>query len=172
MRILLIDDDLNLGRVIGHQLRQQGYEVDTYTNGVEALTRFKNENYALVISDIQMPEISGIDILKQIRHQNSEVVVILITAYGSVDNAVEACKLGADDYITKPFGLEQLLFVIEKALRLRKLQLENKNLKDVLTDKFHFKNMIAQSGPMQNVLRMVQKVAASPVTAQQMQTLL
>ncbi len=160
MRVLLIDDDFNLGRVIGHQLEQHGYKVDTFTNGLQALDRFKTENYDLVISDIQMPEISGIDLLKKIRSENNEVVIILITAYGSVDNAIEACKLGADDYITKPFGFEQLMFVIGKALRLHRLQSENENLKQVLTDKFRFENMVANSGPMQAVLRISQKVAA------------
>ncbi len=164
MHILLIDDDFNLGRVIAHQLQQQGHSVDTFTDGQQALEQFRNASYNLVISDIQMPAISGIDLLKSIRNENSEVIVILITAYGSVENALEACRLGADDYITKPFGQEQLLFVIEKAVRLRQLQSENKQLKQVIKDKFQFKNMIAQSGPMQNVLRMVQKVAQSPAT--------
>ena len=161
MRVLLIDDDINLGKVIGHQLTQNNFHVDIFLNGHDGLSQFKKENYDIVISDIQMPEISGIQVLKEVRRINRQVVVIMITAYGSVDNAVEACRLGADDYISKPFGQEQLLFTIEKAVRLRALQSENLALRSELKDKFSFKNMVASSGAMQNILRITHKVAAS-----------
>ncbi|RMH60463.1 MAG: sigma-54-dependent Fis family transcriptional regulator [Calditrichaeota bacterium] len=164
MNILLIDDDRNLGRVISHQLNRQGYKTDTFTDASAALEQFFHSHYDLVISDIQMPDINGIDLLKRIRKHNADVVIIMITAYGSVDNALEACRLGADDYITKPFGFEQLLFVIEKAVRLRKLQTENRVLKATLSEKFRFNNMIAHSAAMQNVLRVIQKVAAGNAT--------
>jgi len=164
MRILLIDDDLNLGKVIGYQLTQEGYQVDTATSGRQGLALFNKEDYDIVISDIQMPELSGIDVLKKVRSLNERAIVIMITAYGSVDSAVEACRLGADDYISKPFGKEQLLFTIEKALRFKKLQDENKTLRFELSDKFRFGNMVAGSGPMQEVLRITQKVAAGNST--------
>ena len=108
-----------------------------------------------------MPDISGIQVLKEVRKQDNRVIIILITAYGSVDNAIEACRLGANDYVTKPFGKEQLLFTIQKALRLRELQSENQALKTELTDKFRFENMIANSGVMQDVLRVTNKVSLS-----------
>jgi len=161
MRALLIDDDINLGKVIGHQLEQNGFLVDRSSNGREGITNFKKETYDIVISDIQMPDISGIQVLREIRRINSQVIVIMITAYGSVDSAVEACRLGADDYITKPFGQEQLLFTIEKAVQLKTLQTENQQLRNELTDKFRFENMVANSSAMQNVLRVTQKVATS-----------
>ncbi|NOG47014.1 MAG: sigma-54-dependent Fis family transcriptional regulator [Calditrichaeota bacterium] len=164
MRILLIDDDINLGKVIGYQLEQNGFQVDKCSNGSDGITKFKKGSYDIVISDIQMPDISGIQVLKEVRRINNQVVVVMITAYGSVDNAVEACRLGADDYIAKPFGQEQLLFTIEKAVRLRTLQSENKQLRHELTDKFSFENMVANSGAMQNVLRITQKVASSNAT--------
>ncbi|HGY55704.1 MAG TPA: sigma-54-dependent Fis family transcriptional regulator [Caldithrix abyssi] len=163
-QILLIDDDINLGKVIGYQLEQEGYKVDKATRGKEGLSLFTKNGYDMVISDIQMPDISGIDVLNEIRRKDKKVIVIMITAYGSVDNAIEACRLGADDYITKPFGKEQLLFTIGKALRLRDLQNENLNLRHELVDKFRFDNMVAQSGPMQEVLRITSKVAASNAT--------
>lgn len=161
MRLLLIDDDINLGKVIGYQLKQNHFIVDVCVNGTKGLEQFDKENYDVVISDIQMPDMTGIQVLKEIRKRDEKVIIVLITAYGSVDNAIEACRLGADDYITKPFGQEQLLFILEKAIRLRKLQSENIELKSELTDKFKFENMIASSGPMQNVLRITQKVAQS-----------
>lgn len=161
MRVLLIDDDLNLGKVIGYQLEQNKYQVDICTNGEQGLIQFNDQHYDIVITDIQMPDISGIQVLKEIRKQDSQVIIILITAYGSVDNAIEACRLGANDYITKPFGQEQLLFTIQKAVRLNELQSENQALKTQLTDKFSFRNMIANSGAMQNILKITTKVAQS-----------
>ncbi len=161
MRILLIDDDLNLGKVIGYQLQQQGYHVDTVLTGKEGLKKFKSGLYEVVISDIQLPDINGIEVLQEIRRQDPDVIFILITAYGSVENAVEACKIGANDYLTKPFGKEQLLFALQKALQFKQLQKENLNLKTELTDKFKFKNMIAESGAMQEILRITHRVAHS-----------
>ena len=161
MRILLIDDDVNLGKVIAHQLGKSGYTVDTAINGRDGLKLFAKSDYDVLISDIQMPDISGIDVLEAVRKTDGRVVIILITAYGSVNSAIDACKLGADDYITKPFGREQLLFTVEKNLRLRQLETENETLKDDLQDKFQFDNMIAGSGAMQQVLKITHKVAQS-----------
>ena len=161
MRILLIDDDVNLGKVIAHQLGKSGYDVETAINGRDGLKLFAKSEYDVLISDIQMPDISGIDVLEAVRKTDRRVVIILITAYGSVNSAIDACKLGANDYITKPFGREQLLFTVEKNLRLRQLETENETLKDNLQDKFHFDNMIAGSGAMQQVLKITHKVAQS-----------
>ena len=161
MKVLVIDDDVNLGKVISFQLSQSGYEVDTATSGGQGLQLFRAHDYDIVISDIQMPDLSGIDLLKKIRRENEQVIVIMITAYGSVDNAVEACNLGADDYLTKPFGKEQLLFTIEKAVRFRQLQTENQRLKNDLSEKFNVDNMVAKSGAMQEVLRTTHKLAQS-----------
>ncbi len=161
LRILLIDDDVNLSKVLSYQLQQQGFQVDAAANGSEGLEKFLAHEYDIVISDIQMPDVSGIDVLRAVRRQNEDVVVIMITAYGSVENAIEACHIGADDYITKPFGKEQLQFVIEKALRLRQLQQENKHLRTELSTKFKFENMIAHSAPMQAVLKTTQRIANS-----------
>ncbi len=161
MRILLIDDDINLGKVLAHQLEKSGYTVDRAVNGRDGLKLFEKNAYDALISDIQMPDISGIDVLKTVRRSDQKTVIILITAFGSVNSAIDACKMGADDYITKPFGREQLLFTVEKNLRLRQLEKENESLKDNLQDKFHFDNMIAGSGAMQQVLKITHKVAQS-----------
>jgi DNA-binding NtrC family response regulator len=162
--LLLIDDDINLCQVISYQLKKMGYEVDVANSGGEGLKAYKKGSYDIVLTDIQMPDISGIQVLQEIRKQNKEVVIILITAYGSVENALEACRMGADDYITKPFGQEQLLFVIEKAVRLRKLQTENRNLREELSQKFRFENMVVNSPAMEMVVQMAGKVAQSNAT--------
>jgi DNA-binding NtrC family response regulator len=163
-RLLLIDDDINLCQVISYQLKKMGYEVDVANSGSEGLKAYKKGSYDIVLTDIQMPDISGIQVLQEIRKQNKDVVIILITAYGSVENALEACRMGADNYITKPFGQEQLLFVIEKAVRLRKLQTENRNLREELSQKFRFENMVVTSPAMETVVQMAGKVAQSDAT--------
>jgi len=163
-KLLLIDDDANLCQVISYQLKKIGYDVDVTNSGGEGLEAYRQGNYDIVLTDIQMPDISGIQVLQEIRKQDKDVVIILITAYGSVENALEACRMGADDYITKPFGQEQLLFVIEKTVRLRNLQTENQSLREELSDKFRFENMIVNSPAMENVVQMAGKVARSDAT--------
>ena len=164
MKILLIDDDINLCKVIAYQLQKRNFTVTTANFGKEGLKHFKNQSFDIVISDIQMPDISGIDVLKEIRRLDKQVVFIIITAYGSVDSAIDACRLGADDYLTKPFGQEQLFFVIEKAVRLKKLQEENVQLKQEIVNKYSIKNFVAQSTKMQNVLKTVLQMAKSDST--------
>jgi len=163
-RVLLIDDDVNICKVLSHQLRKNGMEVDTANSGQEGLTLFSEKEYDIVLTDIQMPDMTGIEVLRHIRRENRQVVIILITAYGSVENAIEACRLGADDYITKPFGHEQLMFVIEKAVRLRELQQENLQLRQELVGKYRFDNMVARSSRMEDVLQMAGRVAQSDAT--------
>jgi len=162
--ILLIDDDINLCKVIGYQLHKNGFAVTTANSGQAGLAELKQKSFDIVITDIQMPDISGIEVLKEIRRHNHQVIVIIITAYGSIESALEACRLGADDYLTKPFGQEQLIFVIEKAVRLRELQQENTQLRQQLIGKYRFDNMVARSSKMEDVLRMAGQVAASDAT--------
>ncbi len=163
-RILLIDDDESLLKVTAHQLRQGGYSVTTAASGEEGLQKFKDHEFEVVITDLALPKMSGIDVLKEVRRRSKETVVILITAYGTVETALEACSLGADDYVTKPFSREQLRFALDKALRLRHLQAENVLLKSELLDKYDFGKIVAKSGKMQEVLKMVGRVAESDVT--------
>ncbi len=160
-KILLIDDDFNLAKVISYQLKQQGFDVKVANSGSEGLKIFKNESFDVVISDIQMPDLTGIELLTEIRKINENVVFILITAYGSVEQAIKACQIGADDYLTKPFGKEQLIFAVEKALKIRRLEEENVQLKKELGEKFQFENLVVRSAPMQEVMRMVMQVANS-----------
>jgi DNA-binding response OmpR family regulator len=99
LNVLLIDDDFNLCRVLAYQLEKNGYTVSTAENGREGLALFKSGQYAIVITDIQMPDISGIEVLRRIRKEDDRVIIIIITAHGSVENAIEACRLGANDYL-------------------------------------------------------------------------
>jgi len=164
MTILLIDDDINLCRVLAFQLEKKGYTVHTANNGKTGLQRFDEYRPTLVITDIQMPDMTGIDVLRQIRRKDKETLIILITAYGTIENAIEACNLGATDYLTKPFSQEQLFFVIEKALNFKKLQDENLFLRSQLQDRSGFANIITRSALMEEVLRNAARVAASDAT--------
>jgi two-component system NtrC family response regulator len=164
MKLLLIDDDKNLNNVLAYQLNKNDFEVVSAFDGQSGLKEYEKTKFDVVVADIQMPDITGIDILQEIRKKDKNVIFLIITAYGSVDNALEACKMGADDYLTKPFGIEQLLFLIEKASRLRNLQFENLRLKQELTDRFDFGNMITKSSIMKSVLQMAKQAAESEAT--------
>lgn len=162
--VLLIDDDLSLSRVLGYQLEQSGFDVVVVNSGKDGLDQFKEKTFDIVVTDIQMPDMSGIEVLGEIRKIDVNIIIILITAYGSVDNAIEACRLGADDYLTKPFGQEQLLFVIEKALRLRELQSDNTQLRRELKRKHKFNNLLTNNSEMESVLEMAGQIADSNTT--------
>ncbi|NQT63727.1 MAG: sigma-54-dependent Fis family transcriptional regulator [Candidatus Marinimicrobia bacterium] len=162
--VLLIDDDMSLSRVLGYQLEQSGFDVVVVNSGKDGLEQFKEKSFDIVVTDIQMPDMSGIEVLGEIRKIDVNIVIILITAYGSVDNAIEACRLGADDYLTKPFGQEQLLFVIEKAMRLRELQSDNTKLRRELKGKHNFSNLVTNNSEMESVLEMAGQIADSETT--------
>ncbi|MCI0693919.1 sigma-54 dependent transcriptional regulator [candidate division KSB1 bacterium] len=163
-RLLLIDDDESLLKVTAHQLRQFGYEVIAKGSGEDGLATFKETPFAVAVTDLQLPGVSGIEVLQEIRRHDRDCVVIIITAYGTIEDAVKACELGADDYLTKPFSREQLRFVLEKALRLRRLQSENRYLRSELGRQFDFGNIIAKSAAMENVLKMAARIAESEAT--------
>jgi DNA-binding NtrC family response regulator len=116
-RILVADDDESLRRVIEFRLRQEGYEVKTVADGAQALELLKNEKFDLLLSDMRMPGLDGLELLPRALELNREIKVILITAYATVQQAVEAVKLGAFDYLTKPFEKEELSLTVQKALQ-------------------------------------------------------
>lgn len=126
--ILVTDDADEVREVLYNTISNMGYNVDTAANGKEALDKFRKNNYDLVLADIQMPKLDGIELLKNIREINNTVPVIMVTAYPSIGNAIEAMKLGATDFVTKPFQLDYLEVVVKRALDERKLILENRQL--------------------------------------------
>jgi DNA-binding NtrC family response regulator len=162
--ILLIDDDANLNRVLKQQLQDEGYHVTSARDGESGLQLFRTGSFDIVISDLAMPGINGMEVLRTVRDQNEAVIFILITAYGTVEDAVKACRLGADDFLTKPFGIEQLRFVIEKTLRLKQLEQENIALRTQVQAETGIENLIGKSPVMQAVFQKIRKVAPSDVT--------
>ncbi|MBI5116649.1 sigma-54-dependent Fis family transcriptional regulator [Candidatus Poribacteria bacterium] len=163
-RILLVDDDASLRKVLEFNLEQEGYGVIAASNGSEALKLFDTEDPDLVITDIKMPGIDGMDLLKEIKRRDIERLVIVITAFGTIDTAIEAMKLGAYDYITKPFNRDELRLVIRKALEVQRLRSRAQLLEAQLVERFSFENIIGASARMAEVFEMIRRVAPRDAT--------
>jgi len=158
-KVLLIDDDDSLRRVTEYSLHSAGFQVLSAADGKQGLAAFRTDSPQVVITDIQMPGLSGYDVLQQIKSERPETIVIVITAYSSVEKAVDAMKQGAYDYLAKPFSRDELVLVVEKAFNLLGLQEENQRLRDELEYQIDFSHMIGISDGMQNVFDMVRRVA-------------
>jgi len=162
--VLVIDDDDSLRRVTEYTLQEAGYRVLTAVDGEEGLRLFARERPPVVITDIQMPALSGDEVLKRIKAESPGTLVIVITAFGSVEQAVEAMKLGAYDYLTKPFSRDELRLTVAKALSFSGLQEENVRLREQLAEKVDFSHLVGISDEMQQVFDMVRRVAATEAT--------
>lgn len=161
--ILVVDDDQSLRSVIEYSLRERGHIVTTVATGAEALQRLP-DGFDLVITDVLIGDMSGMDVLAETKARSPNTAVIVITAYGAIEDAVRAMKLGASDYLTKPFDLEALGLVVDKALRYRALAEENVRLRSELTERFSFENIIGVSPKMQALFGTLRTVAASDAT--------
>ena len=162
--ILLVDDDASLRRIVEHTLAAQGHAVLSAANAAEALRLFKAGPVDLVITDIRMPDMDGIELLRQIKRLDENAVVVMITAFSSVETAVEAMKAGACDYVTKPFSREEFKVVVEKGLRQRELLAENRELHQELAQRFSLPNIVGTSERMQKVFKVVSQVAPRDTT--------
>ena len=157
--ILIIDDDTSLRRVLEYNLQEAGYSVAAAASGEEGLRLFAEVQPFLVISDMKMPGMDGMQVLKSVKERSPETPVIMITAFGSVDMAVEAMKAGAYDYITKPFNRDELRLTVAKALQFSSLFQENRQLKSQLADRADFSAIIGSSAAMEKLFQVVAKVA-------------
>jgi two-component system NtrC family response regulator len=158
-KILVIDDDPSLRRVLEYNLQEEGYSVLVAESGESGLQLFEDEKPVLVISDMKMSGMDGMQVLKAVKEKSPETLVIIITAFGAVDMAVEAMKLGAYDYITKPFNRDALRLTVRKALQFTGLAAENLKLKEELTDRSDFRTIIGSSPQMEKIFAIVNKVA-------------
>ncbi len=158
-KILIIDDDNSLRRVLEYNLQEEGYEVQAASSGEEGLYLFGQAQPNLVITDMKMSGMDGLMVLKSIKERSPEALVIIITAFGTIDVAVEAMKAGAYDYITKPFNRDELRLTVKKALQFNGLAEENKRLKSELSDKADFHTIVGSSKEMEKVFDVIRKVA-------------
>jgi two-component system response regulator PilR (NtrC family) len=158
-RILVVDDEQSMREMLTIMLRKEGYDVVTAANGEAALSLLQNEIFDLVITDVRMGPIDGIAVLRAVKDLSPETVVIMITAYASTEIAVDAMKMGAYDYITKPFKNEEIRLVIRKALEKRLLRKENILLKREIESRAGFENFLGKSEPMQRIFTMIRQVA-------------
>ncbi|PIP08352.1 MAG: hypothetical protein CO012_04825 [Syntrophobacterales bacterium CG_4_8_14_3_um_filter_49_14] len=158
-KILLIDDEPILLVTISDALAKAGYKVEVAENGQKGLAMFHGESFDMAIVDMVLPDISGIDILKEIKSLSPETMVVMITAYGTVEKAVEAMKLGAHDFITKPFSLDELVLKIQNISIFQCLKDENIYLRQQLEERYHFGSLIGKSHKMQEIYERIRIVA-------------
>jgi DNA-binding NtrC family response regulator len=161
-RILVVEDEDKLRRVIELQLTSAGFEVDKAASAEEGLKVVDRAD--LVLTDLKLPNMDGLELLALIRRQNAQVPVIIMTAYGSVETAVESMKAGATDFLLKPFSLDHLMQVVEKALEVRALRDENRALKQQLGRRYEFDNIIGRSPAMQEIFAAIERVAPTRAT--------
>lgn len=162
--ILIVDDDVQMTVMLKKILEKEGYDVEIALNGQDALAKSAVGDLDLIISDIRMPGMDGLEFLERIKGNHQDVPVVLMTAFGSIEAAVESMKKGAYHYIAKPFKTEQLLSVVEAALRERKLQLEVAGLRREITKEFSFSNIIGKSPVMQELFSLIRRVARTKST--------
>ena len=162
--ILVIDDDASLRRVTEYNLEQAGYRVLTAVDGRAGVQLFREERPPLVITDLQMPGLSGLEVLEQVKAVLPETLVIVITAYGTIEQAVAAMKKGAHDFLTKPVSRDALLLAVDKACRLLGLQEENRRLREQLGHQVEFGHLVGNSDVMHQVLEIVRRAAPSDAT--------
>jgi DNA-binding NtrC family response regulator len=160
MKILVVDDEPLVRDIVKKGLSQMGgYDVEIAQSGVDAIEKMGKDVFDLVLTDLKMPEMDGLELLKAIKGTTPEVMVILMTAYGSIETAVEAMRMGANDYITKPVNFNDLLIHISKVQKESALLRENRLLRMEVKKKFEFNNIIGKSKKMQEVFSLIEKVA-------------
>lgn len=161
-RILIIDDEERMCWALDRALSHEGYQVITATRGLQGITLAQEMEPSLVILDLKMPDIDGIEVLRKIKELNKNIPVVMITAHGTIETAIEAMKIGASDYITKPFKLEELKVLVKQALHLHQLENQVDFLRRELSKKYG--KMIGQSDSMKEVATLIRQVAKSNTT--------
>lgn len=158
-RILIVDDEPGMREFLEIMLEKEGYSVETAADGRKAVEKIESKTFDLAIIDIQMPVMNGIEVLKRIGEKKADTTAIMITAFASHETAIEAMKLGAYDYITKPFKIDEIKLVIKKALEKRRLERENSRLRKELETKYGFGSIIGRSPAILKIFDLIKRVA-------------
>jgi len=155
--VLIVDDELKIRRILQIMLENENYKTEQAKDGVEALKKMETADFDLIITDMKMPNMNGIELLEQIQKRENAPLIIMMTAYGTIQTAVEAMKKGAYDYILKPFDLEEMKITVEKAYKITFLERENKYLKEELEHK-HSDKIIGKTSRMKKVYKLIKQV--------------
>ena len=163
-KILIVDDEKLMRVSLEDKLTKEGYAVSSLSNAVEGVKLLQSTNYDAVITDLRLPKMDGMDFLREIKKASPDTVVIIMTAYGSIENAVTAMKEGAYDYVTKPFSLEELIIKLQKALKHKDTIAENIMLKQRVLSQYGYDNMIGKSEGMKRVFEVISTVSNRDTT--------
>lgn len=161
-RILVVDDEESIREFLEIMLKKEGYEVTCAEDGLKGKELLAKKSFDMVISDLQMPNMTGIELLKHVKDTYPDLVFMLITAFGTTESAVEAMKMGAYDYITKPFKIDEVRINIQNALRSKSLEVENRVLKKEMVKEYSFQNLVGNSEAMHQIYDLVKRVSQTP----------
>src|SRR5277367_6393922 len=162
--ILVVEDEPKMRRLLELQLADEGFRAQTVADAETAIKLVNSAPFDLIVTDLKLPGMSGIEFLQSVKRANAAVPIIIMTAYGTVESAVEAMKMGASDYVLKPFSLAELVLVIRKELASHQLREENRTLREALGQRYQYDNIVARSEKMQAVLALVERVAPTNTT--------
>lgn len=163
-KILIVDDDVDALELMEELFESKGYHPLTASNGIEALNCVRDEDPDMVISDIRMPDMDGMQLLEELSKRYPQIPVVMVTAHGTIEAAVEAIKMGAKDYILKPLRLDEILAKVETISQLRSLEKENEYLRSRLQSRFNVKNIIGKSEKINDLFKLIQDVAPTNTT--------
>ncbi len=163
-KILIVDDEISTTETLQGFLKKKGFEVTAEHDPEAAVELVREKEYDLMIADYRMPKMNGLELIQKVREIDPVVAIIMISAYGKIETAVQIMKSGASDYLTKPIDLKELLLLIDKCIENRNLLVENRQLKEILQEKFRFENIVGNSSGLNEVMSMVQRVASSNAT--------
>jgi DNA-binding NtrC family response regulator len=162
--ILVVEDEAKMRRLLELELADQGFRAQTVADAESGMKLVNSEQFDLIVTDLKLPGMSGLEFLQAVKRANAALPIIIMTAYGTVESAVEAMKIGASDYVLKPFSLAELVLVIRKELASHQLREENRNLREALGQRYQYDNIVARSEKMQAVLGLVERVAPTNST--------
>ncbi len=162
--ILIVEDEPKMLRLLELNLAEEGYTTVSASDAETGLKLLRQEKVDLVLTDLKLPRMDGLEFLQNVKRSNAHLPVILMTAYGTVETAINAMKAGASDYVLKPFSMEEIKLLIGKELDVRRLREENRDLREALGERYQFENIVAKSGKLQEVLAIVERVAPTNST--------
>src|ERR1700723_3045729 len=162
--ILVVEDEAKMRRLLELELADQDFRAQTVADAETALKLLNTNQFDLIVTDLKLPGMSGMEFLQAVKRANAAIPIIIMTAFGTVESAVEAMKIGASDYVLKPFSLAELVLVIRKELDSHQLREENRNLRGALGERKKYDNIVAQSAKMKAVLALVERVAPTNST--------